>query len=54
MKNYIIMHTLKDDVIKVDTILDEDTIWMNQMNLQKRKINIEEKFRNFEFSKDGK
>ena len=37
MKNYIIMHTLKDDAIKVDTILDEDTIWMNQNELAKKK-----------------
>ena len=35
MKNNIIMYTSKDGVIKVDTTIVDDTIWMSQNELAK-------------------
>ena len=34
-KNNIVIYTSKDGIIKVDTTLNNDTIWMNQNELAK-------------------
>ena len=34
-KNIIVIYTSKDGIVKVDTTLDNETIWMNQSELAK-------------------
>lgn len=34
-KNNIVIYTSKDGIVKVDTTLDNETIWMNQSELAK-------------------
>lgn len=35
LKNYIVIYTSKDGIVKVDTTLDNETIWMSQNELAK-------------------
>ena len=35
LKNNIVIYTSKDGIVKVDTMLDNETIWMNQSELAK-------------------
>ena len=35
LKNNIVIYTSKDGIVKVDTTLNDDTVWMNQSELAK-------------------